>query len=437
MRRSALCTGLVLGLALIVTASASAEVILFHVDGELVAEIPSSTPPAARRIKVAGRSGGDGTFERSGLYDNVYVEIDGRAVVCDDPFDVLDTGYWVLYGSPDSQLLMDFGLPEPCLMTAGDNWNDSGLYSLQTFDWSGGFVFEADVLVSEAAAYHSAEFGIADRDLPEGEQFGHVIGVNWKTSGSGDYYLQCNTDLETVYAEAPTPGEWHRIRVSSVPSPPTISVYFWLDDVLVAELPSFVQPTARPIKIAGRSGSSGNNERSGLYDNVFVYANGGAFVRVDEFATLDTGFWGTYGSPTPHILGDFGNPLPCLMTSGDSVYDSGLYSLGLFDWSQGFQIEIDGHVAAAASYHSVEFGVADRNEPENNQFGHVIGVNWKRTGAGDYILQCNTELDEERPPGPTPGEWHAIIVTTYDPPLERPTSPVELSTWGAIKGLYR
>ncbi len=38
---------------------------------------------------------------------------------------------------------------------------------------------------------------------------------------------------------------------------------------------------------------------------------------------------------------------------------------------------------------------------------------------------------------PELGVWHTIVVGICDPPLEPPWTPVELSTWGAVKALSR
>ena len=421
----------------VAAASAPAEVISFHVDDVLVAELYSSTPPSARPIQLAGRSGVYGTDERSGLYDNVLVEVGGGTVVCEDDFTSLDTGYWGAYGYPEPHLLTDFGNPQPCLMTSGDDWNDSGLYSLQTFDWSGGFVFEADVHVGSTEEYHNVEFGIADRDAPVGEQMGHVIGANWKNGGGGLNVLRCTTDAGSVEVPAPAVGEWHRIRISSAPSAPPITVHFWVDGVSVADLESSLRPFARPIKLAGRSGAGGTDERSGLFDNVFVAANGGATVCEDRFISLDTGFWALYGSPTPRLLLDFGVPEPSLMTAGDFANDSGIYSLTAFDWRDGFQIQADVYVDFAADYHGTEFGIADRDVPVEDQFGHVVGVTWESTSLRGMVLQCVTDMASTVVSGPAAGAWHTVVITTYEPPLDPPWTAVEATTWGAIKALFR
>jgi hypothetical protein len=419
------------------SARAPAEAIRFYVDDVLVAELYSAAQPTAMPIKLAGRSGAYGTSERSGLYDNVFVELGGSTTVCDDDFMALDTGYWGSYGSPQPHLLTDFGDPAPCLMTSGDDWNDSGLYSLQSYDWSDGFVFEADVHVNSTDDYHNVEFGIADAVQPDGEQLGHVIGVNWKNGGGGLNVLRCTTDAGSLEVPAATTGAWHRIRISSEPSPPPVPVRFWVDGAMVAVLESSLQPSARPIKLAGRSGSGGTDERSGLFDNAFVVAGGGATVCEDRFLSLNTGYWGLYGSPEPRLLPGFGNTEPCLMTSGDWINDSGVYSHGTFDWRFGFQIQADVYIDSANDYHSVEFGIADRNVPAAEQFGHVIGLTWEGESQRATELQCVTDMDYTTVAGPSLNAWHTIIITTYDPPLDAPWTAVEASTWGSIKALFK
>lgn len=416
---------------------ARGEAIRFYVDDALVAELYSASQPDSKPIKLAGRSGAYGTDERSGLYDNVFVEVGGTTTACDDDFAVLDTGYWGSYGSPESHLLADFGSPAPCLMTSGDDWNDSGLYSLASYDWSGGFVFEADVHVGSTDEYHNVEFGIADAAAPVDEQLGHVIGVNWKNGGGGANVLRCTTDSGSIEVPAPATGEWHRIRIQSEPSPPAIPVRFWVDGVVVAELESSVRPSARPIKLAGRSGASGTDERSGLFDNVFVVASGGTTVCEDRFVSLDTAYWGLYGAPTPHLLPSFGNPAGCLMASGDWINDSGVYSLDGYDWRAGFQVQADIYVDSAADYHSVEFGIADRDAPVAEQFGHVVGLTLEGDSMRGLVLQCATDMDYTAVAGPAANEWHTIVITTYDPPLDAPWTAVESSSWGSIKALFR
>jgi len=413
-----------------------AEAIRFYVDDVLVAELYSASQPDARPIKLAGRSGAYGTYERSGLYDNVFVEVGGTTTVCDDDFALLNTAYWGTYGSPEPHLLADFGSPAPCLMTSGDNWNDSGLYSLASYDWSDGFVFEAEVHVGSTDAYHNVEFGIADAAAPVDEQFGHVIGVNWKNGGGGANVLRCTTDSGSVEVPAPATGEWHRIRIQSEPSEPPVTVRFWVDGAVVAELESSVRPSARPIKLAGRSGATGTDERSGLFDNVFVAANGGATVCEDRFASLDTGYWGLYGTPTPRVLTDFGSPAGCLMTAGDQMNDSGVYSLDGHDWRAGFQVQADVYIDSAADYHSVEFGIADRNAPTGEQMGHAVGVTLEGDSMRGLVLQCATDMGYTAVSGPSVNAWHTIVITTYDPPLDAPWTAVEASTWGSIKALF-
>jgi hypothetical protein len=125
------------------------------------------------------------------------------------------------------------------------------------------------------------------------------------------------------------------------------------------------------------------------------------------------------------------------MTSGDSRNDSGVYSHDAFDWRAGFQVQADVYIDSSADYHSVEFGIADRGVPVEDQFGHVIGVTWEGDSARATSLQCVTDMGYVAVAGPSVGEWHTVIVTTYNPPLDAPWTSVEASSWGAIKALFR
>lgn len=191
--------------------------VFFIVDGETVAQLECQEFPMAKPIKLAGRSGGSGCYQRSGLIDNVYIELgDGEGVICDQDFQCYDVTYWTTYGTPSPVILTDFGNPASCLMTSGDSWYDSGVTSQALHDWSQGFSFAADARVDQEAAFHSVEMGIADQDVPPEEGVGHIVGINWKTSGQGDYILQLDTDIETLQVPAPTAGQWHRIEIVGV-----------------------------------------------------------------------------------------------------------------------------------------------------------------------------------------------------------------------------
>ncbi|MFH1597966.1 MAG: hypothetical protein ABIB97_02755 [Patescibacteria group bacterium] len=192
--------------------------VFFIVDGETVAQLECQEFPMAKPIKLAGRSGGSGCYQRSGLIDNVYVELGETGVVCNEDFQCFEVGGWVLYGEPSPVILLDFGNPLPCLMTSGDSWYDSGICSEALYNWSAGFHFAAYAHVDQQAAFHSVEMGIADQDAPTDEGIGHVIGVNWKTSGQGDYILQLDTDIETVQVPAPSCGQWHWIEIIGIPT---------------------------------------------------------------------------------------------------------------------------------------------------------------------------------------------------------------------------
>ena len=211
------------------------------------------------------------------------------------------------------------------------------------------------------------------------------------------------------------------------------TVDFIVDGETIAQLQYEELPTAKPIKLAGRSGGSGSSQRSGLFDNVFIElaAPGESVICDKDFECYEVAYWNTYGSPSPVLLTDFGNPAPCFMSSGDSWYDSGVTSQSLHDWSYGFSFAADVHVNAEAAYHAVEMGISDQDVPPDEGVGHIVGINWKTTGAGDHILQLDTDIERVIVPGPAVGEWHRIEI------VGTPATAVEQASWGVIKAQYR
>ncbi len=220
-------------------------------------------------------------------------------------------------------------------------------------------------------------------------------------------------------------------------------VYFYVDQNLVAELEAGGCFDG-PIKLAGRSGPCGSHERSGLYDNlavcVFWDAHGFCYLGEDggTFDFLDTLFWASYGGPSPQLLEDFGNPSPCLMTSGDASYASGLYSLvpASLGWGEEWYFFVDVYVDSAADFHTVELGIADADAPSGppgqQTLGHVVGVTWTNSATGENVLQCVTDIDcEEVPVEGWIGGWHRIGFGGSG------FSPVEVSSWGRVKGMFR
>ncbi len=195
----------------------------------------------------------------------------------------------------------------------------------------------------------------------------------------------------------------------------TWPVYSPVDMKLVAELQA-ESPFDGPIKLAGRSGPCGDHERSGLYDNLavcfFWNAHGYCYCGNDggTFDFLDTSYWGLYGGPSPHLLEDFWNPPPCLMTSGDASYASGLYPFEVANLGSSFQHDwcffVDVYVDSTAEFHTVEFGIADADAPsgppEQQMLGHVVGVTWTNNLQGDSVIQCVTDIDYEGVPA---GAW--------------------------------
>ena len=237
------------------------------------------------------------------------------------------------------------------------------------------------------------------------------------------------------------------ISVFTITAQATWPVCFYVDTDMVAELQA-ESPFTGPIKLAGRSGPGGDHERSGLFDNVSVCwersAGGLCYEAVDDgygmFDVLDPGFWGLYGGPSPHLLEDFGNPVPCLMTSGDASYASGVYQL--WDatlgnpWQVWWHFGVDVYVDSTADFHTVEFGIGDASAPSGppgqQTLGHVVGVTWTSNAEGENVLQCVTDIDYvEVPAEQWIGGWHSIWFCGPG------FTPVEGSSWGRVKALFR
>lgn len=221
----------------------------------------------------------------------------------------------------------------------------------------------------------------------------------------------------------------------------TWPVSFYVDSEMVVELQA-AAGFSGPIKMAGRSGASGDDERSGLYDNLTVYYDWDAHSYAIEefFDVLDPSLWGLYGGSSPRLLLDFGNPAPCLMTSGDSLYASGLYSFESMSlgqsWIDQWWFGVDVYVGSTAEFHTVEFGIADADAPSGppgqQVLGHVVGVTWTTNPQGVSVLQCVTDIDyAEVPAAAWAGGWHRI---GFGGPG---FSPVEPSSWSRVKMMFR
>ncbi|MFH1501675.1 MAG: hypothetical protein ABIG03_01380 [Candidatus Eisenbacteria bacterium] len=211
------------------------------------------------------------------------------------------------------------------------------------------------------------------------------------------------------------------------------TVEFFVDGGKMGELQCDEFPTAKPIVLDGRSGTYGDDRSSGLFDNVDIelFGAGRAVICDQDFTCYEVGYWTLYGDPLPVILPDVGNPAPCLMTAGDSWYDSGVASQVLYDWSSGFSFSADVRVDQDANFHGVEMGIADEDEPSDTGLGRIIGADWGHTGAGDLVFEMRTDVGYASVPGPAVGEWHRIEM------IGTPSTAAERSTWGVVKGLYR
>jgi hypothetical protein len=222
----------------------------------------------------------------------------------------------------------------------------------------------------------------------------------------------------------------------------TWPVGFYVDSEPVAVLQAS-SPFIGPVKLEGRSGAQGDDERSGLYDNVRVclwWDAHGLCWPYDEFETLDLFVWGLYGGPSPHLLVDFGNPAPCVMTSGDSLYASGLYSLGRVPLGSpvldAWYFDVDVYVGGSSAFHAFEFGIADADAPSGppgqQTLGLLAGVRWSQGADGVNVLQCITDVDYvEIPAVVLPEGWHAMGFSG------RGFTPVSRSTWGQLKAIFK
>ena len=192
------------------------------------------------------------------------------------------------------------------------------------------------------------------------------------------------------------------------------------------------------IFLSGQSGPDGGDDRSGLYDNVWVsfYWNAHGCGIEDEFGVLalDEFHWIPYGEAEPQLVGDFGNPLPCLMSSGDSLAYGGVYWYDFINFDGGqFSFAVDVYVRSAAEFHSVLFGVVDEELVPRDPLvpGSMIGVYLGLSSAGQCVLRCLTDIDSmEVPAAELVGAWHTIRFYSDN------SSPVEGSTWTRVKAMY-
>jgi hypothetical protein len=217
-------------------------------------------------------------------------------------------------------------------------------------------------------------------------------------------------------------------------------VSFYVDGEMIAYL-LLEEPFVGPIKLAGRSGPSGDDEHSGLYDNVYLgYILGShGWPEVEEgFDALHTSFWGLYGGPTPRLLEGFGNPSPCLMTCGDSTYASGVYSLDPIspdvDW---WELLADVRLSSTADFHTIEMGIgaelAPSGPPGQQTLEHVVGMTWTRSWDGQSVIRCVTDCQSaEVPAGDWAGDWHRFAICGRGF-----FTPVEASSWSRIKAVFR
>lgn len=231
------------------------------------------------------------------------------------------------------------------------------------------------------------------------------------------------------------------IGVFAVTAEATWPVRFYVDSEMVATLQA-ESPFVGPVKLEGRSGPQGHDERSGLYDNllVFLWWDAHGLCWSDQFETLDLSFWGLYGGPSPHLLEDFGNPAPCVMTSGDSLYASGLYSFDQLPLGGPFldswYFDVDVYVGSSSAFHAFEFGIADADapsgQPGQQTLGLLAGVRWSESAPGVNVLQCITDVDYAEIPGVVLLEgWHTMGFSGGG------FTPVSSSTWGRVKAMFQ
>jgi hypothetical protein len=210
------------------------------------------------------------------------------------------------------------------------------------------------------------------------------------------------------------------------------TVRFFVDATLVGELPYDELPVDKPLLLAGRSGSVGVDQNSGLFDNVVVELFDSGTICTDSFECYEIAYWATFGTPAPVIVATAGASAPCLMSTADTSHESGVYSQQLYDWSPGFRMEADLFVDAASVDHCAALGVSSVDVPSDpGGSDRAVGATWMTTKSGEVILRLNTDLEEVDVHGPSVGSWHHIVIETTD------SVSIEKTHWGFIKARHR
>lgn len=232
------------------------------------------------------------------------------------------------------------------------------------------------------------------------------------------------------------------VSLHAMPASAWWPVGFRVDDQRIASL-TLGEEFTGPVKLAGRSGPAGDDERSGLFDNVwltYILGSHGWIHLEDHFDYPDTLlFWGweLYGGPTSRLLMDFGNPAPCLMTCGDSLYASGLYSLDpVYPDVESWQLSADVYLGSTDEFNTIELGIGSTLSPEGppgeQTLAHVVGMTWTTNSRGERIIRCVTDIESvDVPVSHLTSGWHTFQISGLG------FSPVERATWGRVKALFR
>jgi len=210
------------------------------------------------------------------------------------------------------------------------------------------------------------------------------------------------------------------------------TVRFFVDVEQVGELRYEALPAAKPVMLAGQSGSVGVDQDSGLFDNVVVELFDSGTICADSFECYEIAYWAAFGTPAPVLLGTAGASAPCLMSSGDSQHPSGVSSRQLYDWSPGFRMEADVFVGTASVDRSVTMGVCAVDVPSDAGWsGCAVGATWTTTESGEVVLRFCTDVEQLEVLGPAVGSWHHLVMETTDSVF------TEEAHWGVIKAEYR
>jgi len=95
-------------------------------------------------------------------------------------------------------------------------------------------------------------------------------------------------------------------------------------------------------------------------------------IFIDNFDDLSLAKWDRFGSPSSYVLGLAEGRSGIFNNNGDSMYDSGAITKETFSLQNGFTLESDIFLkitARSASYALVDFGLTDKQEPDQLEYG--------------------------------------------------------------------